>query len=266
MIDYAHRYAAKADKLAKKASSKNRKKELRNIAQICRTVPQYAPRTFHQALQHYWFIHLGVTIELNTWDSFNPGRLDQHLYPFYKKDMRQRLLTQEKAKELLQAFWIKFNNQPAPPKVGVTAQESATYTDFCLINLGGVKEDGSDAVNELSYLILEVIEEMRLLQPSSMVQISSKNPDQFLKRALKIIKTGFGQPSIFNTDEIIQELTRQGKSLLDARNGGASGCVETGAFGKESYILTGYFNLVKVLEITLYNGTDPRTGKNNRIA
>ncbi|MEJ2628580.1 MAG: pyruvate formate lyase family protein, partial [bacterium] len=262
LIDYAHRYAAKADKLAKKASSKNNKKELRDIAQICRTVPEYAPQTFHQALQHYWFIHLGVTTELNTWDSFNPGRLDQHLYPFYKKDIGQGLLTREKAKELLQAFWIKFNNQPAPPKVGVTAQESATYTDFCLINLGGVKEDGSDAVNELSYLILEVIEEMRLLQPSSMVQISYENPDQFLKRALKIIKTGFGQPSIFNTDEIIQELIRQGKSLIDARNGGASGCVETGAFGKESYILTGYFNLVKVLEITLHNGTDPRTGKN----
>ena len=167
----------------------------------------------------------------------------------------------ESARELLQAFWIKFNNQPAPPKVGVTAQESNTYTDFCLINVGGVKDDGSDAVNELSYLILDVIEEMRLLQPSSMVQVSKKNPDKFLKRVLKIIKTGFGQPSIFNTDAIIQELTRQGKSIFDARCGGASGCVEAGAFGKESYILTGYFNLVKILEITLHNGIDPQTGK-----
>ncbi len=261
LIAYAHRYADKADALAKKESDEVRKKELEEIAEICRTVPENAPKTFRQALQHYWFIHLGVTTELNTWDSFNPGRLDQHLYPFYKKETEHGTLSNEKAKELLGAFWIKFNNQPAPPKVGVTAQESATYTDFCLINLGGVKEDGSDAVNELSYLILDVIEEMRILQPSSMVQISKKNPDRFLKRALKIVKTGFGQPSIFNTDEIIQELTRQGKSIIDARNGGSSGCVETGAFGKESYILTGYFNLVKVLEITLHNGTDPRTGK-----
>ncbi|MCK4445769.1 MAG: formate C-acetyltransferase/glycerol dehydratase family glycyl radical enzyme, partial [Candidatus Marinimicrobia bacterium] len=180
---------------------------------------------------------------------------------FYRRDIEGGILNREKAKELLQAFWIKFNNQPAPPKVGVTAEESNTYTDFCLINLGGVKPDGSDAVNELTYLILDVIEEMRILQPSSMVQISKKSPDKFLKRAIKIIKTGFGQPSVFNTDVIIQELLRQGKSLVDARNGGASGCVETGAFGKESYILTGYFNLVKILEITLNNGVNPQTGK-----
>ncbi|NHZ85397.1 MAG: formate C-acetyltransferase/glycerol dehydratase family glycyl radical enzyme, partial [Planctomycetia bacterium] len=217
---------------------------------------------FHEALQYYWFVHLGVITELNTWDSFNPGRLDQHLYPFYKKGLEDGSLSETKARELLQAFWIKFNNQPAPPKVGVTAQESNTYTDFCLINTGGLTEAGEDAVNELSFIILDIIEEMRLLQPSSMIQISKKNPDEFLLRALKIVKTGFGQPSIFNTDAIVQELIRQGKSIIDARNGGASGCVESGAFGKESYSLTGYFNIPKVLEITLNNGYDPRTQKN----
>jgi len=231
------------------------------MAGICNRVPANAPRTFWEALQYYWFVHIAVTTELNTWDSFNPGRLDQHLYPFYKRDLESGLITEEFAKELLHSFWIKFNNQPAPPKVGVTAQESNTYTDFCLINLGGVNENGEDATNELTYLLLDVIEEMRLLQPSSMVQVSKKNPDRLLKRALKIIKTGFGQPSIFNTDAIIQELTRQGKSIIDARLGGASGCVEAGAFGKESYILTGYFNLPKILELTLYNGFDPRTQK-----
>jgi len=106
-----------------------------------------------------------------------------------------------------------------------------------------------------------VVEEMRLVQPSSMVQVSKKNPDKYLERALMIVRTGFGQPSVFNTEAIIQELIRQGKSIIDARNGGASGCVETGAFGKESYILTGYFNLTKVLEVVLHNGVDPRTGK-----
>ena len=206
-------------------------------------------------------MHLGVIIELNTWDSFNPGRLDQNLYPFYNKGLEKRTLSREKAKELLQAFWVKFNNQPAPPKVGVTAEESGTYTDFALINTGGIKSDGSDAVNELSFLILDVVDEMRILQPSSMVQISKKTPDSFLKRALRIIKTGIGQPSVFNTDAIVQELVRQGKSIEDARNGGASGCVETGAFGKENYNLTGYFNLTKVFEITLNNGIDPLSGK-----
>ena len=261
VIIFAERHAEEALKLAEKESDPERKSELQTIAAICKKVPADKPETLHEALQYYWFVHLGVITELNTWDSFNPGRLDQHLYPFYKKDLEAGILTEEKARELLQAFWIKFNNQPAPPKVGVTALESNTYTDFCLINLGGVTKDGNNAVNELSYIILDVIEEMRLLQPSSMVQISKKTPDNFLNRALKIIKTGYGQPSIFNTDSIVQEMLRQGKTIEDARNGGASGCVETGAFGKESYILTGYFNLVKILEITLNNGVDPRTGE-----
>jgi formate C-acetyltransferase len=261
VIHYAERHAELAKGLAKKERNAKRRKELEKIANVCSRVPAHAPRDFWEALQCYWFIHLGVISELNPWDAFNPGRLDQHLYPFYTKDLEDDTLTKEQAKELLQAFWVKFNNQPAPPKVGVTAEESCTYTDFALINTGGVKADGSDGVNELSFLILDVVEEMRLTQPSSMVQISKKTPDRFLKRAVEIIKTGFGQPSVFNTDEIIQELLRQGKRIEDARNGGSSGCVETGAFGKESYILTGYFNLPKILEITLHNGKDPRTGK-----
>ena len=261
LIAFAKRYSVMLFENAKSEKESLRKNELETIAGICERIPENPPRTFWEALQYYWFVHLGVITELNTWDSFNPGRLDQHLLPFYNRDIESGLLTEEKARELLQSFWIKFNNQPAPPKVGVTAKESNTYTDFCLINLGGVKENGEDAVNELTFMILDVIEEMRLLQPSSMVQVSKKNPNKFIKRALNIIKTGYGQPSVFNTDAIIQELLRQGKSLIDARNGGASGCVETGAFGKESYILTGYFNLVKVLEITLNNGVDPLTDK-----
>ncbi|HUW47635.1 MAG TPA: trans-4-hydroxy-L-proline dehydratase [Patescibacteria group bacterium] len=261
VIHYAERHAELAKGLAKKERNAKRRKELEKIASVCSRVPAHAPRDFWEALQCYWFIHLGVISELNPWDAFNPGRLDQHLYPFYTKDLEDGTLTKEQAKELLQAFWIKFNNQPAPPKVGVTAEESCTYTDFALINTGGVKADGSDGVNELSFLILNVVEEMRLTQPSSMVQISKKTPDRFLKRAVEIIKTGFGQPSVFNTDEIIQELLRQGKRIEDARNGGSSGCVETGAFGKESYILTGYFNLTNIIEITMHNVKDPRTRK-----
>lgn len=261
LILYAERHADLARDLARKERKTERRRELERIADVCARVPSHSPRDFWEALQYYWFVHLGVITELNPWDAFNPGRLDQHLFPFYEKGLADGTLTKEDARELLQAFWIKFNNQPAPPKVGVTAEESCTYTDFALINTGGVKADGSDAVNGLSYLILDVVEEMRLTQPSCMVQISKKTPDRFLKRAVEIIRTGFGQPSVFNTDEIIQELLRQGKLVEDARNGGASGCVETGAFGKESYILTGYFNMPKVLEITLNNGADPRTGK-----
>jgi formate C-acetyltransferase len=261
LMVFAERHAGVLEEMAEREEDPVRKNELSGMAQICRRVPANAPETFHEALQYYWFVHLGVVTELNPWDSFNPGRLDQHLYPFYKKETESGTLTREEAVEILQSFWIKFNNHPAPPKVGVTALESNTYTDFALINLGGVKEDGSDAVNELSYLILDVIEEMRLLQPSSMVQLSRRNPDRFIDRAVKITRTGFGQPSIFNTDAIIQELISQGKDIVDARNGGASGCVESGAFGTESYILTGYFNLPKILEITLHNGRDPLTDR-----
>ncbi|KAA3657904.1 MAG: glycyl radical protein [Chloroflexi bacterium] len=260
LIRFGERHAEEVRRQAALARDPKRKSELEHLAKVCERVPAHKPRTFWEALQYYWFVHVGVTIELNPWDAFNPGRLDQHLYPFYRQEMAAGTLTRAQAEELLQCFWIKFNNQPAPPKVGVTAAESSTYTDFAQINTGGVKSDGSDAVNEVTYLLLDVIEEMRLLQPSSSVQLSKKNPDRFMKRAAKIIRTGFGQPSIFNTDVVVQEMIRQGKTLVDARNGGTSGCVETGAFGKENYSLTGYFNMPKVLEITLHNGVDPRTG------
>ncbi|HZY42245.1 MAG TPA: trans-4-hydroxy-L-proline dehydratase, partial [Anaerolineae bacterium] len=261
LIRLAERHAEKAIELAQYESDPQRKHELDLIAEVCTHVPAHAPRDFREALQYYWFVHLGVTTELNTWDAFCPGHLDQHLQPFYQHELAAGTLTRDQAEELLHCFWIKFNNQPAPPKVGVTAAESGTYTDFAQINVGGVKADGADAVNDVSYLLLDVIEDMRLLQPSSSIQVSKKNPDRFIKRAAKIIRTGYGQPSIFNTDAIVQELVRQGKSLIDARQGGSSGCVEVGAFGKENYNLTGYFNLPKLLEITLHNGVDPRTGQ-----
>ena len=261
IIRFAQRHSEKAREMAQHETNPRRREELERIAEICSHVPAHAPRDFWEALQAYWFVHLGVITELNTWDSFCPGHLDQHLFPFYKRGLEDGTLTRDKAKELLECLWVKFNNQPAPPKVGVTAEESATYTDFANINLGGLRQDGSDGVNELSYLILDVIDEMRLVQPSSNIQLSKKSPDRFLKRACEIIREGWGQPSIFNVDLIVEELVRQGKAVEDARSGGISGCVETGCFGKEAYILTGYLNLPKILEITLNNGVDPRTGK-----
>jgi formate C-acetyltransferase len=255
LIRFGERYANLAAKQAAAKSDPKRRSELEKISSVCRNVPAHAPSDLQEALQYYWFVHLGVTTELNTWDAFCPGKLDQHLLPFYDPAKR------DEAEELLHCFWIKFNNQPAPPKVGVTAAESGTYTDFAQINVGGLRPDGSDGVNEVSYLLLDVIEDMRLLQPSSSVQVSKKNPDRFVRRAAKIIRTGFGQPSIFNSDLIVQELVRMGKSVVDARCGGSSGCVEVGAFGKEAYILTGYFNIPKILELTLNNGMDPRSGR-----
>jgi pyruvate formate-lyase/glycerol dehydratase family glycyl radical enzyme len=261
IIRFAARHAEKAREIAKSENDPQRREDLERIADVCSHVPSHAPRNFWEALQFYWFVHLGVITELNTWDSFSPGRLDQHLHPFYKMGLEDGTLTPEKARELLECLWVKFNNHPAPPKVGVTAAESGTYNDFAAIDLGGLRPDGTDGVNELTYLILDVIDEMRLIQPSSNVQLSKKSPDRILKRACEIVRQGWGQPSIFNADLVVEELVRQGKSIEDARIGGTSGCVETGCFGKEAYILTGYFNLAKVLEVTLNNGLDPRTSK-----
>jgi formate C-acetyltransferase len=236
-------------------------KELQEIARVCRKVPGNKPETLHEAIQMYWFVHLGTVMELNGWDAMNPGHLDQHLYPFYKKDVEGGSLDREQAKELLESLWIKFNNQTAPPKVGVTALESGTYNDFSNINIGGLRRDGSDGVNELSYLLLEVIDEIHLLQPGCNVQVSHKTPDAFLKEACRLIRKGYGYPSVFNTDETVMEMVRVGKRIEDAREGGCSGCIETGAFGKEAYILTGYLNVPKILELTLNNGIDPLSGK-----
>jgi formate C-acetyltransferase len=261
IIEFAQRHADKAKELAESESNPERKKELEKIAEVCSHVPRHAPRNFWEALQAYWFVHLGVVIELNVWDSFNPGRLDVNLYPFYKRDIEEGLMTGDFAKELLQSYWVKFHNQPAPPKVDITEEQSGTYQDFTLINTGGLTIDGNDAVNDLSYLLLEVCEDMQLIMPSVCVQISEKNPEDFLLKAVDVVSTGLGQPSMFNTDVIIKEFLRMGKSIEDARAGGPSGCVTVGAFGKESVILTGYLNWPKILEITLNNGIDPASGK-----
>jgi formate C-acetyltransferase len=261
LIILAERHAEEADRLASLETDPARVAELRRIAAVCRRVPAQAPRDFQEALQYYWFCHQGVITELNGWDAFSPGHLDQHLWPFYQMGLRDGSLTPATARELLECFFVKFNNHTAPPKVGVTAAESGTYTDFANLNLGGLRPDGSDGSNELTDLLLDIIDEMHLLQPSSNVQVSRKTPDATLKHALKVIRNGYGFPSLFNADAVVEEQLRQGKSLEDARAGGCSGCVEVGAFGKEAYILTGYFNLSKMLELALHDGFDPRMNR-----
>jgi formate C-acetyltransferase len=261
VIVFAKRHADLADEMAKKETDQQRVNELKQIAEVCRWVPANAPRTLWEAIQMYWFVHLGTITELNGWDAMNPGHFDQHLTPFYEKELAEGTITRDEAKELISCFWIKVNNHPAPPKVGITARESGTFNDFTNINIGGVKSDGSNGVSDVSYIMLEIIEELHVLQPGNSVHISKVTPDKFLNAAGKLIRQGHGYPSVFNPDVYVQELVNQGKSLQDAREGGCSGCIEVGAFGKEAFLLTGYLNVPKVLEITLNNGIDPLTGK-----
>jgi formate C-acetyltransferase len=260
-VVFAERHAALAEGMAASEPDPLRKAELQRIAAVCRRVPAHAPRDLWEALQMYWFVHLGTITELNGWDAMTPGHLDQHLQPFYEKGLADGTLTRDQARELISCFWIKVNNHPAPPKVGVTAKESGTYNDFTNVNLGGLTRSGASGVSEVSYIILEVVDELHLLQPQPSVHISAKTPDRFLRAACRVIRKGYGYPSVFNTDETVMEMMRVGKSVEDAREGGCSGCIETGAFGKEAYILTGYLNVPKVLELALNNGVDPLTGR-----
>ena len=260
-IVFAERHAELAEQMAQTETDEQRKLELRKIADVCRWVPAHAPRDLWEAIQMYWFVHLGTVTELNGWDCMNPGHIDQHLFPFYQKGLAEGTLTREQAKELISCFWIKFNNQPAPPKVGVTALESGTYNDFTNINIGGIDREGRNAVNEVSYIILEVQEELHELQPGLSIHVSKVTPDEFVMAGARVIRQGHGYPSVFNPDVYTKELVRQGKTREDANEGGCSGCIEVGAFGKEAYILTGYLNTPKILEITLNNGLDPESGK-----
>jgi formate C-acetyltransferase len=259
-ILFAERHAGLAEELASREADPRRRAELERIAAVCRRVPAHAPRDLWEALQMYWFVHLGTITELNGWDAMTPGHLDQHLQPFYEKGLADGTLTRDQAKELIGCLWVKVNNHPAPPKVGVTAKESGTYNDFTNVNLGGLTREGASGVSEVSYIILEVVDELHLLQPQPSVHISVNTPDRFLKAACRVIRKGYGYPSVFNADAYVMEMLRVGKDVGDAREGGCSGCIETGAFGKEAYILTGYLNVPKVLELALHNGVDPLTG------
>ncbi|MEY8480521.1 trans-4-hydroxy-L-proline dehydratase [Lachnospiraceae bacterium 48-21] len=261
VIILGERYHELALEMAEKEGDETRKKELLQIAANLEVVPAHKPQTYWQAIQLYWFTHLAVTTELNPWDAFSPGRLDQHLNPYYERDVEAGILDDERALELLECLWVKFYNQPAPVKVGITLKESATYTDFANINTGGVTPDGRNGVNNVSYLILDCMDEMKLVQPNSNVTISKKTPAKFLKRACEVSRRGWGQPAFYNTEAQIMELINAGKNLEDARRGGSSGCVETGAWGSEAYILTGYLNIPKVFQLTLFNGFDQYSGK-----
>ena len=261
VIIFAERHADLAEKMAAEEKDEKRKAELLKIADVCRWVPAHAPRDFWEAVQMYWFVHLATITELNGWDAMSPGHLDQHLAPFYEKGLADGTLTRDEAKELLACLFIKVNNTPAPPKVGVTAKESGTYNDFTNINLAGLKRDGTDGSNEVTYICLELFNELRLLQPQGNIQVSERTPDNVIRAAARVFRNGMGYPSVFNADMVIQEQMRVGKSLEDAREGGTSGCIETGCSGKEAYLLHGYLNVPKLLEYVLSNGVDLLTGK-----
>lgn len=257
-VRFASRYAEEAERLAAVDHNPDRKTGLLNIAEICRRVPAHPARNFPEALQAFYFTHLILNLESNAY-AIGPGRFDQYIYPYYRADIDAGRLTHHQAWELIACLWIKLNELTVV-KEGGTAKASNTYNDFQNLNLGGQTEAGRDAVNDLSYLCLEVTARLRLPQPQVSVLISEKTPERFLLEACKVVRAGFGMPAIFNEDEKTQSLLHKGKALKDARLGGINGCVEPVVPGKDMMASSGYFNLVKCLELALNNGVNPLSG------
>jgi pyruvate formate-lyase/glycerol dehydratase family glycyl radical enzyme len=257
-IRFAERYAQEAERLATVESDSPRKSELTQIAEICRWVPAHPARTFHEAIQSFWFVHLILNLESNGY-AIGPGRFDQYMYPFLRADLDTGRVTREQAWELLACLWIKFNELTVA-KEGSTAKASTTYNDFQNLNVAGLTVQGEDATNELSYLCLDVAGALLLPQPQVSALISEKTPNDFLIKACEVIRTGLGMPSVFNHDEIIQALLHKGKSLEDARRGGINGCVELVVPGKDYMASSGYISIPKCLELALNNGVNPLTG------
>ncbi len=227
------------------------------IAEICHRVPLHPANSFREAIQSFWFFHLVLNLESNSY-AISPGRFDQYIYPFYRKDLG--VITREAAQEVINCLWVKFAELTVV-KEGATAKASNTYTDFQNLNVGGLKKDGTDGVNDISYMCIEAQSDLCLPQPQLSSLISTRSPREFLIKSCELVRKGTGMPAIFNADETILALMDKGKSLEDARSGGINGCVEITGQGNDHMASSGYVNLAKILEFTLNNGKSMTTGR-----
>lgn len=260
-IRFAERYAEKAEALAATADDPEWRDELLQIAEVCRQVPGRPPRTFQEAVQSAWFIHLITQIESNG-HSFSLGRFDQYTYPYFSADMQAGRLDRERALEMLEQLWLKLFSVIKIRPWSHT-RYGIGYPTYQNVTIGGQTPDGKDATNELSYLVLEAIRETRLTQPNVSARYHSGTPDRFLLECARTIKLGFGMPAMKNDEVIIPALLEKGVVSEDAYNYAIVGCVEAAVPGKWGYRNTGmaFINLLKVFEMTYNDGMDPMTGK-----
>ncbi|HLB11536.1 MAG TPA: pyruvate formate lyase family protein, partial [Dehalococcoidia bacterium] len=255
---FARRYAALARDMAGEETNPFRKEELELIAGTCDRVPAKPARSFREAVQSFWFTHVSLLIEHVSW-GFSPGRFPLYMYPFYKADKEAGRITEEEALELLELLFIKFTEvAPLWSRVGF---EQAMANMFQNISLGGVTADGKDATNELDYLMIEAQSRVRLMQPTLSILYHDNLPDDFLLKAADLVKTGIGMPAFFNNDLNIQAFLAMGTSLEDARNHCIIGCVERGLSHTCNTSNNSFFSMPKMLEFALYDGKDPKTGK-----
>lgn len=261
ICELAERYAKEAERLAGKETDEARKEELLKIASNCHRVPRYPARNFYEALQSLYIYQICIFMEQNA-ASYNPGRMDQYLYPFYKKDLEEGTLTEEKAQELLDCLWIKFS-EPCLFQDAVTAEFAAGYPMFQNVCVGGVTTSGQDAVNPLSYLILQATMDVQLYQPSLSVRYSlAKNPNKFLRKVVELIRLGTGFPAFHNDDIGIRMLMNKGIPLREAFDWNPCGCVETNLEGRlRHYTALADINLGGMIEFVMTNGVNRKSGR-----
>lgn len=261
ICDLADRYADEASRLAGLETDETRRGELMAIAAACRHVPRYPARSFHEALQSLYLYQICIFMEQNA-ASYNPGRMDQYLYPYYKADIEKGVLTEEKAQELLDCLWIKFS-EPCLFQDAETAEFAAGYPMFQNVCVGGVTVRGEDAVNDLSYLILQATMDVRLYQPSLSVRYSmAKNPNRFLRKVVELIRLGTGFPAFHNDDVGIRMVMNKGIPLREALDWNPCGCVETNLEGRlRHYTALADINLGGMIEFAMTNGVNRKSGR-----
>lgn len=263
-IQFAHRYAALAAKMAEQEKDQGRRRELEQIAAVCRRVPALPARNFWESLQSVWFVQLIPQID-NSGSSFSPARLDQYLYRYYRQDMENGTLTRRQAQELLDCFWLKFS-EPLLLYNTAGAKITGGFPMGQNISVGGVDAQGRDATNDLSYRCLDAQEHVALAQPNFTVRVHRESPIEFLTRAVEVVKQGTGMPQFMNDDVCIPSLLNNGMTIQEARTYAPSGCVEiniVGGWGRDN---GGYYNLAKLLEYTLNNGICRLTGEQKGLA
>ncbi|MGM0500383.1 MAG: glycyl radical protein [Bacillota bacterium] len=260
VIDFSHRFAEKLENLSAEVNDQHRKTELLEMVENCRVVPAEKPKTFWQAVQAVWFVHLAIQIETNG-HAISLGRFDQYLYPYYQADLKAGRITAEKAQEIIESFFIKANEvNKLRPWGG--AKFFPGYHMAENLAIGGQTIDGKDAVNELTYLVLNATEEMGLPKPSVSLKWFEGTDEEFMHRALEVVDNhSGGQPALYNDLGVMRILKNMGIKDDDLHNWAPVGCIEASIPGKWDFAAKGaWINTAKIFELTINNGKDPESG------
>ncbi len=255
VIRYAERYAGLAEKEAFSCTDEGRKRELEQIAANCRRVPAYGASSFYEACQSFWFVQQLLQIE-SSGHSLSPGRFDQYMYPYYKKDLEAGKLSREFAQELMDCIWVKLNDLNKC-RDAASAEGFAGYSLFQNLIVGGQDKDGVDVTNDLSFMCISASKHVFLPQPSLSIRVWNKSPHDLLMKAADLTRTGIGLPAYYNDEVIIPSLLSRGLTLEDAREYNIIGCVEPQKAGKtEGWHDAAFYNMCRPLELVFSNGWD----------